>query len=91
MRREKGPFFLEFKHQCNSIPVLRYLNCTEIPMHSLNQREIVLFIQHLSVCEGCTAPMPVSGGCPALEAITGAALAPMAVAGGVSILAYRER
>lgn len=38
-----------------------------------------------------TAPMPVRGGCPALEAITGAALAPMAVAGGVSILAYRER
>lgn len=35
-----------------------------------------------------TAPMPVSGGCPALEAITGAAFAPMAVAGGVSILAY---
>lgn len=35
--------------------------------------------------------MPVSGGCPALEAITGAAFAPMAVAGGVSILAYRER
>lgn len=31
--------------------------------------------------------MPVSGGCPALLAMMGAALAPMAVAGGVSILA----
>lgn len=43
------------------------------------------------MCQDYTAPMPVSGGCPALEAITGAAFAPMAVAGGVSILAYRER
>lgn len=42
------------------------------------------------MCKDYTVPMPVSGGCPAFEAITGAAFAPMAVAGGVSILAYRE-
>lgn len=35
--------------------------------------------------------MPVSGGWAAFEAMTGAAFAPIAVAGGVSILACRQR
>lgn len=35
--------------------------------------------------------MPVSGGWAAFEAMTGAAFAPIAVAGGVSIFACRKR
>lgn len=40
---------------------------------------------------GDTVPMPVSGGWATFEAMTGAAFAPIAVAGGVSILACRYR
>lgn len=43
-----------------------------------------------SMCDDYTVPMPVSGGCPAFVAMMGAAFAPIAVAGGVSILACRE-
>lgn len=43
------------------------------------------------MCDGFTVPMPVSGGCPAFVTITGAAFAPIAVTGGVSILDCRER
>lgn len=39
----------------------------------------------------CAVPMPVSGGWAAFEAMMGAAFAPIAVAGGVSILACRQR
>lgn len=42
------------------------------------------------VSDEYTVPMPVSGGWATLEAMTGAAFAPMAVTGGVSILACRE-
>lgn len=35
--------------------------------------------------------MPVSGGCAAFVAMTGAAFAPIAVTGGVSILACGDR
>lgn len=45
----------------------------------------------MCMCDDYTVPMPVSGGCPALVAMMGAAFAPIAVAGGVSILACRER
>ena len=39
-----------------------------------------------------TVPMPVSGGCPGfVPAMMGAAFAPIAVTGGMSILAYRGR
>ena len=43
------------------------------------------------MCGEYTAPMPVSGGWAAFVAMTGAAFAPIAVAGGVSILACREK
>lgn len=43
------------------------------------------------MCDGYTVPMPVSGGCPAFVTITGVAFAPIAVTGGVSILACRDR
>jgi len=38
-----------------------------------------------TVCDEYTVPMPVSGGWAVFEAMTGAAFAPIAVAGGVSI------
>lgn len=41
------------------------------------------------VCVEYTSPMPVSGGWAAFEAMTGAAFAPIAVTGGVSIFIYR--
>lgn len=41
-------------------------------------------------CGEYTEPIPVSGGCAVFEAMTGAAFAPIAVAGGVSIFACRE-
>lgn len=44
----------------------------------------------MCMCDDYTVPMPVSGGCPAFVAMMGAAFAPIAVAGGVSILACRE-
>lgn len=43
------------------------------------------------VCDECTVPMPVSGGWAVFEAKTGAAFAPIAVAGGVSILGWRQK
>lgn len=42
------------------------------------------------MCVMSTVPMPVSGGWAVFEARTGAAFAPIAVAGGVSILGWRE-
>lgn len=76
--------------------MFRRVNCTEywcingIGVKSFYLFNIRICISRMQPVGVSGSPMPVSGGCPALEAITGAAFAPMAVAGGVSILAYGE-
>lgn len=49
-----------------------------------------MVLVYVCMCDDYTVPMPVSGGCPTFVAMMGAAFAPIAVTGGVSILACRE-